>query len=85
MYISDKAVKCDNKTLFNPVIYIFVFVRFRGGEITHQKAERGDLFKLGWWKEREGDRADGEEVALRRAQRVPAVTLIQSSLSSGVS
>lgn len=38
MYISDKAVKCDNKILFNPVIYILIFVRFRDGEITPENA-----------------------------------------------
>lgn len=31
MYISDKAVQCDNKILFNPVTYILLFVRFHAG------------------------------------------------------
>lgn len=39
MYISDEAVKCDNKILFNPVTYILIFVRFHGGEITPRNTE----------------------------------------------
>lgn len=50
MYISDEAVKCDNKILFNPVSYILIFVRFHVSEITHQNIEMqpkiDDLLKL---------------------------------------
>lgn len=40
MYISDKAVKCDNKILFNPVIYILIFVRLYVNGIIHQNTEK---------------------------------------------
>lgn len=39
MYISDKAVKCDNKILFNPVAYILIFLRCHVREVTRQNTE----------------------------------------------
>lgn len=62
MYISDKAVKCDNKILFNPVIYILIFVRLYVNEIIHRNTEKqlemDELFNLGRLLA-EGDLAEG--------------------------
>lgn len=76
MYISDKAVKCDNKILFNPVIYILIFVRLYVNGIIHQNTEKqlkmDGLFNLVRLFA-EGDLAEGRRgrtvtVSLRRHQ-----------------